>query len=171
VITVSVTKKPGLTASFERSFDDANEAARFAESWLPMHVRVVDSGKEIDVSSFLYSVRRKESALRPFQKADGSDETCPFCDAPETPILADDELLHACGVCDRCCGAEANRTHLHARRHCAIARRRLARRLLRRALSARSSSSRETWMCAGCVIVSLLHSGQAYRPIGEPTAG
>ena len=102
MITVSVTKKPGLTASFERSFDDANEAARFAESWLPMHVRVTDAGNEIDVSSFLYSVRRKESALRPFENADGSDETCPFCDAPETPILADDELLHACGVCDRC---------------------------------------------------------------------
>ena len=102
MITVSVTKKPGLTASFIRTFEDASEAAKFADSWLPMHVCVTENDLTMDAAEFIIRLRTKGSAFRPFQDADGSDETCPFCDAPETPILADDELLHACGVCDRC---------------------------------------------------------------------
>lgn len=93
----------GLTASLVRSFDDRKEPAQFAESWLPMHVRIVDeSGQATDAYSFLRAIDEKEeSALRPFKNADGSDALCPFCSAPEALVLADDECLHACETCDR----------------------------------------------------------------------
>ena len=103
MITVSVAKREGLSSIFQRSFEHVSEAARFAESWLPLHVTIRDeSGQPIDVHSFIRQSKANESALRPFKNADGSDALCPFCVASETPILADDELLHACETCERC---------------------------------------------------------------------
>ena len=101
--TVSVCKRAGFTPFFQRTFDDVSEAVRFADSWRPMHVTVHDeSGQALDPSDFIRcSGTPSGSALRPFKNADGADALCPFCGAPETPILADDECLHACGECDR----------------------------------------------------------------------
>ena len=100
--TVSVSKRAGFTPFFQRSFDDVSEAARFVESWLPMHVAIRnESGDAIDPYTFIRGSKSNESALRPFQNPDGSDRLCPFCGAQEAVILADDELLHACDTCDR----------------------------------------------------------------------
>jgi len=100
--TVSVAKREGLSPFFQRSFDDFSEAARFVDSWLPMHVAIRDeSGQAVDIYSFLKTHKPKESALRPFKDADGADALCPFCGVPEAVILADDECLHGCGECDR----------------------------------------------------------------------
>jgi Zn finger protein HypA/HybF involved in hydrogenase expression len=101
--TVSVAKREGLSPFFQRSFDDPKEAARFADSWRPMHVTIHDeSGQALDPSDFIRCKGKpKESALRPFKDAEGADALCPFCGATETPILADDECLHACATCDR----------------------------------------------------------------------
>ena len=101
--TVSVCKRAGFTPFFQRSFDDVSEAARFADSWRPMHVTIHDeSGQALDPCDFIHSKGKPSgSALRPFKNADGTDALCPFCGAPETPILADDDLLHACDTCDR----------------------------------------------------------------------
>jgi ribosomal protein S27AE len=100
--TVSVAKREGLSPFFQRSFEDVSEAARFADSWLLMHVTIDDeSGQAVDVYSFLKNHKPRESALRPFKDADGADALCPFCGAPEAVILADDECLHACDTCDR----------------------------------------------------------------------
>ena len=101
--TVSVCKRAGFTPFFQRSFDDVSEAARFADSWRPMHVTIHDeSGQALDPSDFIRCKGKpSESALRPFKNADGADVLCPFCGAPEGPILADDDLLHACETCDR----------------------------------------------------------------------
>lgn len=100
--TVSVSKRAGFTPFFQRSFEDISEAARFVESWLPMHVAIRnESGETIDPYTFIRGSKSNESALRPFKDADGADVVCPFCGAPETPILADDDLLHACATCDR----------------------------------------------------------------------
>ena len=94
--TVSVSKREGLSPFFERSFEDVSEAARFAESWLPMHVVIRnESGQPID----LYSLIHAGEPAQPV-RADESGH-CPFCGAAETPILADDECLHACAQCDR----------------------------------------------------------------------
>jgi len=100
--TVSVSKRAGFTPFFQRSFDDVSEAARFVESWLPMHVTIADeAGQTIDPYTFIRGSKADGPTLRPFQNADGSDRLCPFCGAPEAIILADDELLHACDTCDR----------------------------------------------------------------------
>ncbi len=108
--TVSVCKREGFTPFFQRCFEDVSEAARFADSWRPLHVTVHDeSGRALDPSDpsglrtgFIRCKGKPSgSALRPFKNADGADALCPFCGAPETPILADDDLLHACDTCDR----------------------------------------------------------------------
>ena len=100
--TVSVCKRAGFTPFFQRSFDDVSEAARFVESWLPMHVAIRnEAGQAIDPYTFIRASKSDGPALRPFQNADGSDRLCPFCGAAEAVILADDELLHACDTCDR----------------------------------------------------------------------
>ena len=100
--TVSVCKRAGFTPFFQRSFDDVSEAARFVESWLPMHVAIRnESGEAIDPYTFIRGNKSDGPALRPFQNPDGSDKVCPFCGAAEAVILADDELLHACDTCDR----------------------------------------------------------------------
>jgi len=100
--TVSVSKRAGFTPFFQRSFDAVSDAVRFVESWLPMHVTIRNqAGEAIDPYTFIRGSKSNESALRPFQNSDGSDKVCPFCGAPETPILADDDLLHACETCDR----------------------------------------------------------------------
>ncbi|MBI3834083.1 MAG: hypothetical protein HY287_07105 [Planctomycetes bacterium] len=101
MITVSISKRAGMTATWVKSFDDPSEAATFAESWLPMHVSVTESDRPIDLYDFLQRARSKETAIRPFQNADGSDALCPFCGQPETPIFCDDECLQACETCDR----------------------------------------------------------------------
>ena len=90
--TVSVCKREGFTPFFQRSFDDLSEAARFADSWRPLHVTIHDeSGQALDPSDFIRCKGKpSESALQPFKNADGADVVCPFCGAPETPILADD---------------------------------------------------------------------------------
>ena len=101
--TVSVCKRAGFTPFFQRAFEDVSEAARFADSWRPMHVTIHDeSGQAFDPSDFIRCKGKPSaSALRPFKNADGSDALCPFCGAPEAIILADDNLLHACDTCDR----------------------------------------------------------------------
>lgn len=101
--TVSVCKRAGFTPFFQRSFDDVSEAARFADSWRPMHVTIADeSGQALDPSDFIRCKGKpNDSALRPFTDADGAAVACPFCGAAETPILADDDLLHACEACER----------------------------------------------------------------------
>ena len=97
--TVSVSKRAGLTPFFQRSFDDVSEAARFADSWRPMYVTIHDeSGQALDASDF---IRRKGKPSESAKDADGAAVFCPFCGAPETPILADDDLLHACETCER----------------------------------------------------------------------
>jgi hypothetical protein len=64
--TVSVCKRAGFTPFFQRSFDDVSEAARFVESWLPMHVAIFDeSGQAIDPYTFIRGNKSNESALRP----------------------------------------------------------------------------------------------------------
>jgi ribosomal protein L37AE/L43A len=100
--TVSVSKREGLSPFFERCFDDVSEAARFAESWLSMHVTIRDeAGQTIDPYTFMRGINSDGSAVLPFKNTDGSDAICPFCGAPEAVILADDGLLHACDTCDR----------------------------------------------------------------------
>ena len=101
--TVSVCKRAGFTPFFQRSFEDVSEAARFADSWRPMYVTIRDeSGQALDPSDFIRCKGKPSgSALQPFKNADGADVVCPFCGAAEGPILADDDLLHACETCDR----------------------------------------------------------------------
>ncbi len=100
--TVSVAKREGLSPFFERSFDDVSEAARFAESWSGMYVTVRDeSGQPINPYSLIRANQPGEPGLLPDESAADPGPLCPFCGAPEAVILADDELLHACEVCDR----------------------------------------------------------------------
>jgi len=102
--TVSVAKRVGLSPCFERSFDDPGEALRFAFDWTgSAHVTIDHAGQVVTPNAFraVVAVATRDSAMRPFKDANGADVVCPFCSAPETPILADDDLLHACDTCDR----------------------------------------------------------------------
>ena len=67
--TVSVSKRAGFTPFFQRSFDDVSEAARFADSWRPMHVTIQnESGQALDPSDFIRCKGKPDgSALRPFR--------------------------------------------------------------------------------------------------------
>jgi hypothetical protein len=102
--TVSVAKREGLSPFFQRSFDDPGAALRFAFDWTgSAHVTIGHAGQALSPNDFRTVVAGagRDSALRPFQDASGADTLCPFCGATETPILADDECLHACATCDR----------------------------------------------------------------------
>jgi hypothetical protein len=111
MITVSVAKRIGLTPSLQRTFEDVSEAARFVESWLPMHVTIHDeTGQPLDAYGFLRCHREPKETQAELYAGDAGDldppgaptgDPCPFCGAPESPILADDECLHACALCDR----------------------------------------------------------------------
>jgi len=100
--TVSVCKRAGFTPFFQRSFESVSDVLGFVESWRGFHVTIQsESGPTMTPCEFIRANKADEPAMQPPADGTGDKAVCPFCGAAETPILADDDLLHACETCGR----------------------------------------------------------------------